>query len=386
MKIAQITTTVNGGAGLAAARLNEALNLVGANSEVVSQRNKRGQTSLQSKLTTVFQRQFVQSGQKLVTTFSRTELNLKSLEVFDVLHFHATYNLINSKDLIKFAESRKIFLTMHDLRTFTGGCHVADSCHQHEVLCGKCPQVNSLFRKFVVVEKLNSNYLINHKNVHLISPSNWLAGLARSSISSGNQIEVIRNPIPINNEPALSLRNLNENPQQRKFVIGFISAFVDNPGKGLSDLVSACQLLPTSVKKRVHLLIIGKGKLSIDNDLIGYTHIKEFNSQSQFNPYKAMNLLVVPSRNDNSPNVIGEALSSNTKVLGSNVGGIPELLELFGCPVVDTRNPRIFSKMLQEEVLNVDRQEYSGKAQELIGYKTIGTQMMNYYENILSLR
>jgi len=88
MKIAQITTTVNGGAGLAATRLSEALNLVGTNSEVVSQRNKRGQTSLQSKLTTVFQRQFVQSGQKLVTTFSRTELNLKSLEVFDVLQFN----------------------------------------------------------------------------------------------------------------------------------------------------------------------------------------------------------------------------------------------------------------------------------------------------------
>ena len=96
-----------------------------------------------------------------------------------------------------------------------------------------------------------------------------------------------------------------------------------------------------------------------------------------------MDLLVVPSREDNSPNVIGEALMSNVKVLGSLSGGIPEILELFGCPVVDTTDPAKFAEKLIMEINQRQIENYYPLARETFGYKSIGIQMSEFYESCL---
>jgi glycosyltransferase involved in cell wall biosynthesis len=45
-----------------------------------------------------------------------------------------------------------------------------------------------------------------------------------------------------------------------------------------------------------------------------------------------VDLLVVPSNQDNSPSVIGEALSMGITVIGSRTGGITEILDDFRMP------------------------------------------------------
>jgi glycosyltransferase involved in cell wall biosynthesis len=42
-----------------------------------------------------------------------------------------------------------------------------------------------------------------------------------------------------------------------------------------------------------------------------------------------MDVLIVPSTHDNLPNVMGEALMSGVGLIGSNVGGIPEIVKSF---------------------------------------------------------
>jgi len=383
VKIAQITTTVNGGAGLAAVRLSEALNSIGASASVISQRNEGGKTSLGSKLTTAFQSHVVQAGEKLISTFSRTEMNLKKLDGFDVLHFHATYNLINTKNLIRLAESRKIFITMHDQRLVTGGCHYSGDCLQFENICKGCPQTNKSFRGLVSTEKLMINKLIGSKNVFLISPSSWLAELVQRSTRTGNQISIIHNPIPQSNSQDINTFEFTRRLSQEKFVIGFVAANINNPAKGVDDLVSALQQLPLTLQEKVHLLIVGRGRLNLKNNCFDYTHIDNYIPGSEFNPYNKMNLLVVPSREDNSPNVIGEALMNNVRVLGSKIGGIPELLEVFGCPVVDTVDIRAFANSIQLEILAVNQADYVKRAKAVFGYPVIGLKTLELYESLL---
>jgi hypothetical protein len=121
MRIAQLTTTSEGGAGIAAVRLSKALNEVGVTSEIVSQRGLQEETSLRSKLTTVLQRNLLQSTSNLMTTYSQTTLKKVKVRDFDILHFHAFYNLIRSRDIDKIAKGRPIFLSLHDQRFLTGG-------------------------------------------------------------------------------------------------------------------------------------------------------------------------------------------------------------------------------------------------------------------------
>jgi hypothetical protein len=160
MKIAQITTSTSGGAGLAAVRLSDALNVVSQESTVVTQRTKDSGTSYKSKAITLLQSQLVQKGPELVTTFSSTLIRTESFKNYDILHFHGIYNLMSIADLLKLAKERRIVITLHDQRLLTGGCHYSQECTQYKRKCSECPQVRSAFRKFVEKEKHRVNDLL----------------------------------------------------------------------------------------------------------------------------------------------------------------------------------------------------------------------------------
>ena len=383
MKIAQITTSINGGAGLAAKRLSQALTHVGLDSRVVTQRSEVNETSVKSKIVTVLQDRFVQSGPELVTTFSKTLINQDVLSSFEIIHFHGTYNLINTKDLIELSKVRKVVLTLHDQRMITGGCHYSKDCYQFRSSCEKCPQARMPFQYFVHKERERTKALLRSRNLHIVSPSNWLAQLATSTSGLGNPVKVIHNPVPELDFPVMVNEDVRIARNQGKYIIGFVSAHLNNPFKGTQDLIQAFRRLPTEVLKQVHLVIVGKGEVPHGLDFIAKTVISNFDEDTQSNPYKLMDLLVVPSREDNSPNVIGEALMSNVKILGSLSGGIPEILELFGCPVVDTTDPAKFAEKLIMEINQKQIENYYPLARETFGYESIGNQMSEFYESCL---
>ena len=64
--------------------------------------------------------------------------------------------------------------------------------------------------------------------------------------------------------------------------------------------------------------------------------------------YQSIDLLIVPSLQDNSPSVIGEALASGIPVYGSDVGGIPENLEKFEQYVFASGDVEALSKRIME--------------------------------------
>ena len=97
-----------------------------------------------------------------------------------------------------------------------------------------------------------------------------------------------------------------------------------------------------------------------------------------------MDLLAVPSRQDNSPNVIGEAFMSGVRVLGSQVGGIPELVRDFDCLAINTTDPSVFaSHILHELEREYLRKELAVRANEVFGYKKIGSNLKKLYEEVL---
>jgi glycosyltransferase involved in cell wall biosynthesis len=384
MKIAQITTTLEGGAGIAAIRHSEALNFVGLDSSIVSQRGHNSKTNVGSKVTTLLQKSVVQSSANLITTFSKTTIEKSQLKDFEILHFHSIYNLIGTQELYRLSKVKPLFLSLHDQRLLTGGCHYSGKCENFKGSCSHCPQVRRAFQRFVEKEKVSVNNLLQNPNVHFISPSQWLADMTEEIIFNKGNVHVLRNPIP--SMPMISQEKAKEKfgIEAGKYVIGFVSVHLDNPLKGLRDLVDALKRLPKEVQNRIHLLLIGKSGVDLGGLSISSSNFQSNLGKSGENPYSPMDLLAVPSRQDNSPNVIGEAFMSGVRVLGSQVGGIPELVRDFDCLAINTTDPSVFaSHILYELEREYLRKELAVRANEVFGYKKIGSNLKKLYEEVL---
>lgn len=101
--------------------------------------------------------------------------------------------------------------------------------------------------------------------------------------------------------------------------------------KGFDILVAAVALLEADEKSRI--VIVGEGperkrlteqalKLGVELDLLG-----ELSPRKLGEVYKSARLVVVPSRREGYGLVAAEAAASGRAVVGSRVGGIPDLIE-----------------------------------------------------------
>lgn len=111
-----------------------------------------------------------------------------------------------------------------------------------------------------------------------------------------------------------------------KFRICFIGGF-DNPRKG-QDLFLAAATEVLKNASDVQFVLIGGGR-NLDEYKRKYESDEIVFLGRQENPLgllKQCNLLIVPSYADSCPNTVMEALYNGVPVIGSNAGGIPEIL------------------------------------------------------------
>jgi glycosyltransferase involved in cell wall biosynthesis len=92
-----------------------------------------------------------------------------------------------------------------------------------------------------------------------------------------------------------------------------------------------------------------------------------------------LDVLVVPSIEDNSPNVIGEALMSGVKVIGSEVGGIAEIMKESNMSSFNPENPRDLVNILESFDFNYSRIAIAQNAKKIFSYEVIATKMLSFY-------
>ncbi len=222
-----------------------------------------------------------------------------------------------------------IVWTLHDTWAFTGGCHYVRDCEGYKRQCGCCPQLGSqkdddyshrlMCRKAKIFEALD---------ITVVTPSRWLAELAKqSSLFAGKRIEVIPNGLdtdvfkPIDHQSARQYLNL---PQNRAVVL-FGAQWLSDPRKG-GDLL--CEALKQLGQPCV-LLVFGEGMLPQP----GASHISVRRLGSLADDislamvYSAADVFVCPSREDNLPNTVAEALACGTPCAAFAVNGLPDMIE-----------------------------------------------------------
>jgi glycosyltransferase involved in cell wall biosynthesis len=312
-------------------------------------------------------------------------LNSNYLEEADVIHIHATYNFISMKQIQILSNGTKpVFVTMHDQRIMTGGCHYSGGCLQFQDSCQTCPQVKAVFQKLVQKSfSLENQYIGEKSNVHFISPSEWLKDLALSSkLLRDKSISVVRNPIP-----NVYFDELEPITRHKKLRIGFSSVDLNSPYKGVSILVKAINKYKIeNPGARIELYLLGKGHVSgLNTDVVVIQ--REISLDAEMSrALRQFEILVVPSTQDNSPSVIGEALACGLTVIGSNVGGIPELLTDFEMPVFENGDWEGLAKLLGTFSPIGSRTQIQEKARNLLGMSQLAEEFRSLYVSAVDSR
>ena len=158
---------------------------------------------------------------------------------------------------------RPVIWTMHDMWTFTGGCHYDDGCGRYVAACGCCPVLGSSRQADL------SSWVMRRKRrawrgvpMTLVAPSCWLADRASaSSLFRDWPVRVIPNGLDLERfqpvDPGLARRLLGL-PQDRSYLL---FGALDPGGerrKGLGLLQAALQRLAASGwGDRLDLLVLG---------------------------------------------------------------------------------------------------------------------------------
>jgi glycosyltransferase involved in cell wall biosynthesis len=237
--------------------------------------------------------------------------------------------------MIKIEELSKIkapiVWSLHDMWAFTGGCHYDEECKRYLNICAKCKVLksnkendlsNKLFKR---KEKIYKNL-----DLTIVGLSKWLNDSSKNSYLLKNKKHInLPNPIdtdifkPFDKDKSRELWNL---PQNKKLVLFGAMNPTSDPRKGFKELSEALKLLNLD---DVEFVVFGSSKPQNPPNFKFKTHYVGILSDdiSLVTLYSAVDVMIVPSLQENLSNTIMESLSCATPVVGFDVGGNPDMIE-----------------------------------------------------------
>lgn len=389
-----------GGAGIAASRINSALLKSGFDSKLgVAEDFKRSDESFKITRKSVIHSKIRARSLLEVSKFLYRDSNYHSFNILPS-RIHRNINQLDSdvvnlhwinRELLAYYEIRKIskpvFWTLHDMWPLLGSTHIEPiyfSIFQETTAIGK------IFDSFLKTQK----YQNFSKDIHWIAPSNWMRNKILSHFPAATkEIPVIPNPIDAEIFRFGQFTEIPENDDildnKRPTILFGAAGGVENDIKGFKYLYASYKIVQKKIPE-VRLALFGQMNLpqylSEDESVVNLGVIE---SQLALNAIlNKCSVLALPSVIDNLPQVAVEAISSGTPVVAFNVGGVSDIVKhgINGF-TVQFQDINMFAESLVDVIEGstnlLSRASISEGAHSEYSCDKVAFQYMQHYEKVI---
>jgi glycosyltransferase involved in cell wall biosynthesis len=346
MKVLHVTTSSKGGAGIAALRLHDALckhNIKSAfistnltidfNNNIVKDLffaykrlnfNKKVLHKIK-KYFKISEKEHLKKQLELlkgkmhceIATLPFSTYQLQNHPLYleaDIINLHWIDGIVDCP--IFFSKNNKpIVWTFHDMNPFMGLFHY----HQDEVRNEEIADTLDL-----KIKQIKNVAIKKVKNGVVVTPSNWLLGEAKKNeVFSNFDKFCIPNSVDLD---VFRLKDKNKlrdkyDVERKDFVLLFVSDSLTNARKGYDLLLESLILLKN---ESITLVTIGKGTLPVIKNQKVISLGEIYSHSHMVDCYALADAFVLPSREDNLPNVMLESFACGLPLVAFNIGGISE--------------------------------------------------------------
>ena len=305
-----------------------------------------------------------------------------------IIHLHNLHGYYFSYAILQsLAKKKKVIWTLHDEHLITGHCSCTLSCELWKSGCGNCPKLETYPSVKLDNTKKMLAYktrLLNKINPIIVCPSNWLAERVKVAYPFLKTVKMIPNGVdtevfkPMDKNVLRSKLGL---PKDALIILFAAELATKNPFKG-GEIVES--LIETSTFQNCYFVTIGGETIKKSDYHIPFGYISEQEKMAEL--YATSDLMLYPTRADNLPLVVLEAMSCGLPVISSNIGGIVEIIEneKNGFLIDHYFKTELFQKAITHFIAftEVERLQISSEARKTILYRFSKEKMINEYDTL----
>ena len=253
----------------------------------------------------------------------------------DIVHVHwVSHGFLRLETLAQLGVP--VVWTMHDMWAFTGGCHYSGECERFRYGCGRCPLLDRPAEEDVSREGvLRRQRLSATVNLALVAPSEWLAGCARGSAAMGAvKVRVIPNTVDtavFSPRDRLAARRRSGLPETGPILLAGAMDVGRIARKGSDQfdrmLIALAGAETGAIRPQVAVFGTAERRVVSRHGFTLHEMGHVAGEAAMADVYASADVFVAPSRQDNLPNTVMEAMAVGTPVAGFRVGGIPDMVE-----------------------------------------------------------
>lgn len=254
----------------------------------------------------------------------------------DIIHLHIMHGYyINLEILFEYIKEKNISVvwTFHDCWAFTGHCPYFDAigCEKWKTGCNNC-QLKLHHPTSWLLDNSSWNYekkkklFTGIKNMTIVTPSKWLAGLVKESFLKEYPVIVINNGINLENfKPTKSNFKQKYGIEDKKIILGVSSTWCKS--KGIDDFIRLSTMLDENFK----IVLVGvtkEQKRKLPSNILSIDRTDNIQQLAEI--YTVADVFVNPTYEDNYPTTNIEAMACGTPVITYRTGGSVEIIEETG--------------------------------------------------------